>query len=318
MSPRQGWEDWVQLGRDRLRVLVRGEGTPVLLINGLGASLPMWRPLLEDLQGLEVVAFDAPGTGQSSTPRLPYRVGHMVRLVARLLDRLGYDEVDVVGYSLGGVVAQQLAHEAPARVRRMVLAATLCGWGGHPAPLSAYLAVGTPIRYYWRRAYEVSMPLLGHSSREADPGFIERTAATRLASPPSVAGYFLQFAAGWGWSSLRWLPMVQQPTLVISGTADRLVPLPNAYLLAARLPNARLSLFEDWGHLLLMDGSSGAGRTIGEFLRADPLHQSPTWRAAVEVTDADHVASMRAAVGKLDLANLYTRMWRSVFAPSSR
>jgi pimeloyl-ACP methyl ester carboxylesterase len=315
---RQLSENWVQLGRDRVRVLVQGEGQPVLLINGLGASLPMWRPLLEDLHDLQVIAFDAPGIGQSPTPHVPYRIAQMAKLVTRLLEWLGEDQVDIVGYSLGGVVAQELAHQAPRRVRRLVLAATMCGWGGHPAPVSAYLAVSTPIRYYWRRAYELSMPLIGHSPREADPGFIERTAATRLSAPPSVMGYLLQLAAGWGWTSLPWLHSLHHPTLVISGTVDRLVPLANAYLLAARLPNARLSLFEEWGHLLLMDSSSGAGQTIGEFLRADPLHESPSWNAATAVDDADHAASIRSTISRLHLADLYNQMLRAVLAPSRK
>ncbi len=318
MSRSQVWEDWIQLGRDRVRVLVQGEGAPVLLINGLGASLPMWGPVLEDLHGLQVIAFDAPGIGRSPTPLRPYRIADLAKLATGLLDQLAHDQVDVVGYSLGGVISQQLAREAPTRVRRLVLAATMCGWGGHPAPLSAYLAVSTPIRYYWRAAYKLSMPLLGHSPREADPGFIERTAATRLAAPPSVPGYLFQLMAGWGWTSLPWLHTLLHPTLVISGTADRLVPLANPYLLAARLPNARLSLFEDWGHLLLMDRSSGAGKAIGEFLRADRVDESLTWNAASVVDDADHVASIRSTVGKFHLADIYNQMLRAVLAPSRR
>src|SRR6185295_973769 len=107
-------------------------GRPVLLINGLGAGLPMWSVLREDLHGLEIVSFDAPGVGASSTPLIPYTIGDLAGTVTQLLDQLGYDQVDVVGYSFGGAVAQQLARQAPHRVRRVVLVGTMCGWGGIP------------------------------------------------------------------------------------------------------------------------------------------------------------------------------------------
>jgi pimeloyl-ACP methyl ester carboxylesterase len=313
------WEDLIRVGSRTLRVHVSGEGRPVLLINGLGASLPMWTALLEDLHGMQVIAFDAPGSGQSPAPRVPYRIRDLVRLATGLLDRFGHERADVVGYSLGGVVAQELAHRAPDRVGRLVLAATMCGWGGVPAPLSAYLAVGTPLRYYSKAAYTLSMPLLGDSPREADAGFIQRTAATRLLSPPSVAGYFLQLAAGWGWTSLPWLHRVEHPTLVIAGTADRLVPVANAYLLAGRLPNARLLLFEDWGHLLLMDRSSGTGAMIGEFLRADGLTDSATWEGAQAVSAGEIAASIRATPGNGHPAGVYNHLLRRLFpAPRTR
>ena len=71
-----------------------------------------------------------------------------------MLDRLGYGEVDVLGYSFGGPVAQRLARRAPERVRRLVLAATTPGWGGVPGSLRTLVRMSTPLRYYWRSYYE--------------------------------------------------------------------------------------------------------------------------------------------------------------------
>src|SRR5439155_14882958 len=143
---------FVRVNGLRLWVSVRGEGRPVLLINGLGASLAIWAALQDDLDGLEVISYDAPGTGRSSTPLWPYTMGELARVARGLLDELGHDEVDVVGYSLGGLVAQELALRASERVRRLVLAGTTCGLGAVPGPLSAILAVVTPIRYYSKLA----------------------------------------------------------------------------------------------------------------------------------------------------------------------
>src|SRR5256885_11702060 len=105
-----------------VRVARIGEGEPLLLINGLGANLEMWQPLVRGLaDGRELIAFDLPGTGRSARPRWPLRMSQLAHVVTELLDELGYEQPDVLGYSLGGIVAQELAHRAPERIRRLVL-----------------------------------------------------------------------------------------------------------------------------------------------------------------------------------------------------
>src|SRR2546421_3033117 len=111
-----------------LRVARIGAGEPLLLINGLGANLEMWQPLVGALAGeRELIAFDLPGTGRSAQPRWPLRMPHLAQVVTELLDELGHDRLDVLGYSLGGIVAQELAHRDPDRIRRLVLCATTPG-----------------------------------------------------------------------------------------------------------------------------------------------------------------------------------------------
>ena len=106
-------EDFVRVGGLRLRVARQGSGAPLLLINGIGAPLEMWRPLARRLPGRELVMFDLPGSGRSQTPALPLRMAGLARVVTDLLDELGLRTVDVLGYSLGGLVAQELARRAP-------------------------------------------------------------------------------------------------------------------------------------------------------------------------------------------------------------
>src|SRR5439155_7811494 len=127
---------------------------------GLGASIALWEPLHQDLADFRVISFDAPGTGRSSTPSIPYTIGALADVVVHLLDALGEEAVDVVGYSFGGAVAQQLARNHPPKVRRLVLGATMCGWGGLPGELSSLLFVLTPVRYYSTRVYALTAPLL--------------------------------------------------------------------------------------------------------------------------------------------------------------
>jgi pimeloyl-ACP methyl ester carboxylesterase len=292
----------VRVRGHRLHVCVRGDGAPVLLINGLGAGVSMWQALLEDLGEFTTISFDAPGTGRSSTPRRPYDMPRLAGVVAGLVDALGHDRVDVIGYSFGGMLAQQFTHDHPQRVRRLVLGATACGWGALPGDVASLLSIMTPVRYYSKRAYALTAPLLAGGEAEADPGFIERTARARMHAPPSVPGYMLQLAAAWSWSSLPWLHEIEQPTLVLTGAQDRLVPAVNSALLVSRLPAARLLSIDGWGHYVLLDRLSGAGAAIAEFLRAADLASSHTWQAARTVSDDALAASLRAH------RNLLTRL----------
>ena len=115
----------------RLRVAIRGTGRPILLLMGIGGNLEMWAPFEDALDPgiVQTITVDAPGTGGSSGYRLPRRMSGLARTMDEMLGALGYDQVDVLGVSFGGVLAQQLAHQAPGRVRRLVLAATAAGLG---------------------------------------------------------------------------------------------------------------------------------------------------------------------------------------------
>jgi pimeloyl-ACP methyl ester carboxylesterase len=130
----------------RLRTSVRGSGSPLLLITGLGASLDLAEPFERELvkRGRQVVSFDAPGVGESTPYLLPRRMRGVARTVAKMAAALGYDRMDVLGVSLGGVVAQQLARQSPDLVRRLILAATGPGLGGVPGSPRVPLALATP------------------------------------------------------------------------------------------------------------------------------------------------------------------------------
>src|SRR5208282_3997259 len=139
---------YVEVDGMRLRTSIRGAGRPLLLLTGIGASLSLSAPFEDALNpyGVQTIAVDAPGTGRSTRYRRPRRMPGLARTFELLLDALGYEQVDVLGASFGGVLAQQLAHQAPSRVRRLVLAATgagVAGLGGVPGSPRALLALAT-------------------------------------------------------------------------------------------------------------------------------------------------------------------------------
>jgi pimeloyl-ACP methyl ester carboxylesterase len=142
---------FVPVGDVRLRTRVQGAGDPLLLITGIGASLEQAEPFESEMvaRGFRVISFDAPGVGQSTGYRYPQRMPGIARTITGLLDALDLPQVDVLGVSLGGVIAQQFAHQAPDRVRHLVLAATgagVFGLGGVPGSPRVVLEMATPRR----------------------------------------------------------------------------------------------------------------------------------------------------------------------------
>ena len=283
-----------------LFVREQGQGHPLVLVNGLGGNLEMWGKLEERLAGCaRTITFDAPGTGRSSTPLRFRSMQELSALVWEALDLLGHGRVDVLGYSLGGVLSQQLAHDHPERVRRMALAATGCGWGSMPGTLPALSLMAMPLRYYSRRFYEQTNRLLSQADSGGNAGErLRQQAEARLKHPPSLLGYTYQLWAGALFSSLRWLPTVPIPTLVLTGDDDQLVPPANSVQLARLLPESRLQFVPGEGHLFLFDPESAAADLLVDYFSARSLRSSRAWKTG-EIVDDDATvsAAFRASYG---------------------
>jgi len=239
---------------------------PLLLFNGIGASLELIAPFAQAMQheGVSAIIFDVPGIGGSETPVLPYRLSRLARLADHLLLHIGIDApVDVLGVSWGGALAQQFAHQYPARCRRLVLAATSAGAVMVPGRLSALSKMVNPRRYSDRDfMMKVGGDLYGGSVRE-NPGLLREHA--RHMSPASGRGYLWQLLAAAGWTSIHWLHRVKQPTLVMMGRDDPIVPLVNGRILAGLIPHARLYTIDD-GHLFLATRIPDIVPVIRDFL----------------------------------------------------
>jgi poly(3-hydroxyoctanoate) depolymerase len=276
----------------------QGEGDPLLMINGLGANVEMWGPAEERLSAVaRTITFDAPGSGRSTTPPWPQSIPATAKVVARVLDELGYERVDVLGFSLGGLVAQQFALDAPSRIRRMALAGTAVGWGSMPGTLSALALMAMPLRYYSRALSEHTNGLLGGADREL-LGRLPGLTDARLRYPPSLLGYAGQFWAGALWSSLTWLASVRVSTLVLHGDADQLVPPANAVQLARLLPDSRLQLLPGEGHFPVFDPDSSALSLLEDFFSSRTLGDSSAWSTGTVVDDDKTVeAAFDASVG---------------------
>jgi len=222
----------------RIAMRVQGRGDPLLLLNGMTRPLQSWDPFTRALHGRTLVSFDAPGVGDSPTPVRPLSITELTTLALAVLDSAGLDEVDVLGYSHGGAVAQQLAHDVPGRVRRLILVATSCGVGATPGTSRAILR-------------DLAGPVEGN-----------------LWPLPDPLGMLWQSLAVSTWSSIPFLGGIQAPTLVVCGSRDHVVPPANSRALAGRIPNASLSMLPGGHDVQHGDSAEVLAHLVEGFLSA--------------------------------------------------
>lgn len=244
---------------------------PLLMLMGLGGNIEMWEPLrtaLAERAGMTTVALDVPGTGGSPPPRIPLPLPMIGLLTRQVLQTLDLDEVDVLGLSWGGLLAQQLAALAPDRVHRLVLASTNLGCCSVPGGWRVLRTLATPARYRSRHDLRDALAAFGGDPTAEGIEALRVHNEARLAHPPTRRGYYGQLAGLLGWSSLPWLPLIRQPTLVLCGAADPAIPLINGRLLARLLPNAELAVLPRGGHLVLFEQLTESVDLITGFLDA--------------------------------------------------
>ena len=265
----------VTIGSQPLRVSIRrGRNepghpprVPLLLINGIGAHLELLEPFVRELDpAVEVIRFDPPGIGGSPRPARPYWFGGLCRRIARLLTELGYDQVDVLGISWGGGVAQHFARFQRSRCRRLVLVATATGTMMLPPRPSVLRHMATPRRYLDREYLQrVAGGIYGGLAR-VDTG--EIAAAMQHHNRAELSrGYLYQLAASAGWTSVPFLPLIRQSTLILAGDDDPIIPLANARLMKRLIPESRLHVYHG-GHLALVTEAAELAPVVDAFLAA--------------------------------------------------
>jgi poly(3-hydroxyalkanoate) depolymerase len=251
----------------RLRVEIRpgtGARPPLVLMNGTGVNLEALQPFVDALDpALEVLRFDVPGAGDSPAPPFPYRLSMHAWLVTKMLDQLGYRQVDVLGVSWGGALAQQFAFQYRARCRRLILVSTGTGALMIPGKLSALARMATPRRFKDpAHLAQIAGELYGGSVR-THPEYARAFARTLRAG--GSLGYLYQLLGAAGWTSLPWLRLLRQPTLIMHGDDDPIVPLANARILHRLIRDSQLYIFHD-GHLGLATRAEELSRVVEQFL----------------------------------------------------
>jgi 3-oxoadipate enol-lactonase len=253
----------------RMYYETHGDGFPLLLINGLGSDHVEWLHQIPAFsRHFRVVVFDNRGTGKSDVPPGPYTTAHMADDGAALMKAVGISRAHVLGVSMGGMVAQEVALRHPDLAERLVLGCT--GPGGalsvRPSPdaMAAFAAAGggdaeselrRMIPFLYSDACIRSRP-------EEIEGFVRR----RLANPTSPAGYQAQLFAAVTHDASDRLERIRARTLVITGDADRLVDWENSLRIAGRIPGAKLVVLPGAPHRLFAENADAFNREVLAFL----------------------------------------------------
>ncbi|WP_050525762.1 alpha/beta fold hydrolase [Pseudorhodobacter aquimaris] len=260
---------FIKAGGHRLRVFTRDldkAGPPLVICNGLGQAIEMLLPMMEALPERPIISFDAAGVGRSDTPDHGASMQDHALMLRAVLDELGVDRFDILGISWGGALAQQIAHDLPDRCRKLVLAITSAGgiasWWGSPVALAEIMF---PWRYFNKAYGNFIGPFMYGGEAILHPELFR--AYSRHAIRPTYEGYSAQVKAMCSWSSLPWLHRLTQPTQIIAGAGDMLIPVPNQILLASLIPDAKLKIFPA-GHLVMYSRREEVGQLMTGFLNA--------------------------------------------------
>jgi pimeloyl-ACP methyl ester carboxylesterase len=252
---------------------------PLLCLQHFTGTLDNWDPAVTDLlgDGREVILFDSAGIGRS-TGTVPTTVAGMAAHALAFLDGLCVTSCDVLGFSLGGMVAQQMALDRPSSIHRMILVATAPRGGEdimHLEKPSLARHLGDPTL----KGYAVLQKIFfapTSSSQAAGGAFIERLAQRTedldTASGPDVVAAQMAAFREWEQSSatrFEDLTAIHQPTLVVNGIHDDMIPVSNSYRLAEHLPNAVLLAYPDSGHGSLFQFHESFTRQAAAFLTSD-------------------------------------------------
>ena len=245
-----------------------GEGPPLLLVHGLGYARWGWEPVLEPLaRSFDVILFDNRGIGESDVPPGPYTAAEMAEDALQVLDEARVERVHVLGTSLGGMIAQELALARPERVDRLVLACTTPGGErAYPLPEGTLRllaeAPSLPPEEALRRFVRNAL------APDAAEELVERIYRHRVnGNVQTPEGWQAQAAAGTTFDAFDRLQRIAAPTLVLHGLEDAVVDPRNANILAALIPNVRVELFAAAGHLFFWEQPERFVEVVREFLQ---------------------------------------------------
>jgi len=272
---------FLQIGEQRYAYRRFGSGSahPLLLLQHFTGTLDNWDPAVTDslASSREVILFDNAGVGRS-TGQVPVTIAGMANHAFAFLDHLGVTTGDVLGFSLGGMIAQQMAQDRPSIFRRMILVGTAPRGGEdimhlEKPTLARHLADPS------LRGYAVLQKLFfapSESSQAAGAAFVQRLSQRKEdrdpVSGPEVAAAQVAAFRDWerfGGERFAELRRIRQPTLVVNGIHDEMIPIPNSYRLSQHLPNAVLMTYPDSGHGSLFQFHESFVRQANAFLASD-------------------------------------------------
>lgn len=253
---------------------VHGKGFPLVLIRGLGSNADHWYAQAPAFSShFSVVCFDNRGIGRSQKSDEAYTISTMADDTVALMDSIGISRAHILGISMGGMIAQQIALRYPPKVHGLVLACTHCG-GYHAVRTSEEIAK-IFVEYIFKgseeAAQKAAISLFAEWTLKERPEIIRQYHEVSRRFPPDPATLVNQWKAVQGHDTWAELPNIKAPTLVLTGSEDILVPPENATILTERIPNAQRQVIEGGGHQFLVEQADAFNRAVLGFLNSLPV-----------------------------------------------
>lgn len=260
---------YAQVGGLNLYYEQHGDGEPLVMIRGVGSSAALWYAQLPDLsQRLRLLIFDNRAAGRSSDPGGPFSISDQAADTLGLMDAMGLERAHVLGFSMGGTIAQEMALSRPERVASLILVGTHCG-GEHkvqPDPEIRALFDDLIEQGTAEARDAANRSVFTAQTMEQRPELVQNDARISAQFPVKSETLKRQRQATGSFSSWERLPLITAPTLVLSGDQDMLVPPANSEILAKRIPGAQLGIVPGGGHRLLVEQPQACNQAILEFL----------------------------------------------------
>jgi pimeloyl-ACP methyl ester carboxylesterase len=248
---------------------VLGEGEPLLCVHGLACDTLAWIPQLQAFSSeFRTVIFDNRDVGRSSMADGPYEIADMARDALGLADELGLDSFHLLGVSMGGAIAQEIAIQAPDRVRTLTLAVTFPAGGTYAQRLAEVWS--SRVRQVSREQHIDELMLMNHSEEFYEhPEMVEfiRTAILQNPHPQPPEAFGRQLAACGRHDARAMLPTLTMPTHVIGGECDILVPVWKAREIAETIPGARFTVMPAAPHGLSLERAEEFNAAVLGFIR---------------------------------------------------
>lgn len=270
---------WVTVGGEPMNVVEMGEGPAIVFVHGLSGSWSNWLEQMPVFAASHrVIAMDLPGFGASPMPREPITISAYARVLDGMLDTLDVSAATLVGNSMGGFVSAELAIAYPQRVERLVVVS--------PAGISTYRNRNVVrVEPYMRRAAPILAAYTGWTAARSDwvarrpglrnislglvtrhPSRLPAPLAAELMRGAGKPGFMQALRANIDYPLRERLPEIACPTLIVWGDQDKVIPMKDASVFEELIPNSRKVIFEDTGHLSMIERPAAFNELLDEFV----------------------------------------------------
>jgi pimeloyl-ACP methyl ester carboxylesterase len=251
---------------------IHGDGFPLVMIQGLSENVYWWdQPVIDGLsKHLKTVIFDNRGVGRSDDLEGDLTIESMAADALGLMDALNINQSHILGHSMGGMIAQEIALKFPERVKKLILCSTSCG--GSKAEMSSIetqkILTKLSFKGHTRKLVEEAMPhIFTKKFMDENPEFMEKKIDDVLINPTGPIPFKAQMGSWMRYTSCRKLKNLNIPTLIMHGKQDILVPPSNGDLLAAKIPNAETVFFDSNAHLIHTEEPNKFNEVLLKFLK---------------------------------------------------